>query len=164
MKILIISDSHNNQKLLRKQMTLDVNYEVVFHLGDYFGDLDENYDLIENKKYYHVPGIITLDYLSRNKFPWIKFELEGWKFLLVHDRNNVPNDLEDVNIVCFGHTHKPELYKEQNTIFINPGHSKKTYDRGFTASHIMLDLSPKEAIVEFLTYEGDVFNRINVTK
>ena len=120
--------------------------------------------MIEDRKYYHIPGIITPTYLSRNTFPWIKFQLEGWNFLLVHDRNNIPQDLSEVDVVCFGHTHQPEIYREQDVIFLNPGHSKNIYDRGSTASHIMMDLSPHEATIEFITYEGEIFNRVNVTK
>ena len=152
MKIIVVSDSHNNQKLLRTQMTINTNYEVIFHLGDYYGDLDDNYDLIESKKYFHVPGIVTTSYLSRNIFPWIKIQLESWNFLLIHDRYNVPKDLSGINFVCFGHTHKPEIFQERNVVFFNPGHSKKIFDRGNTASHIMINLTIDRAVIEFITY------------
>ncbi len=164
MKIIIISDTHNNQKMLRKQMSLDLDYEVIFHLGDYYNDLDENYDLLEGRKYFHIPGILTESYLSRNTFPWKKVNLENWIFLLVHNRYNVPKDLSGIDFVCFGHTHNPEIYKEGNTIFLNPGHSKKNYDRGNVASHIIMNLSKDSAEIKFITYEGKIFNQVNVSR
>ena len=74
-KILLISDTHNNQKLLRKVVSSVKNITHIFHLGDNYEDLDSNPDLTENIILHRVPGIYNSKYFSKNNF---KF------FLLYH--------------------------------------------------------------------------------
>ena len=64
-KIIVLSDTHRNQTLLRKVFSNEEELSHIFHLGDDYEDLDENSDLIEGKEVIKVPGIYHKGYLNK---------------------------------------------------------------------------------------------------
>lgn len=120
MKILIISDSHNNS-ILKLPLT---DYDYVIHCGDISSNDLDYLNIYDNIIY--VRG--NCDY---NNYDLTKvLNLNNKKIFITHGNlYNVKNDLEllinntinKYNIVCFGHTHKQLLLKKENTIYLNPG-------------------------------------------
>ncbi len=120
MKILIISDSHNNS-ILKLPLT---DYDYVIHCGDISSNDLDYLNIYDNIIY--VRG--NCDY---NNYDLTKvLNLNNKKIFITHGNlYNVKDDLEllinntinKYNIVCFGHTHKQLLLKKENTIYLNPG-------------------------------------------
>jgi len=42
-KVIVISDSHGNQKLLRQALENENDAQIIFHLGDFYNDLEDNF-------------------------------------------------------------------------------------------------------------------------
>ena len=52
----------------------------------------------------------------------LRFDLNGWQGLLVHDIADVPVELdEDVRLVITGHSHKPGIEWRGERLYLNPG-------------------------------------------
>lgn len=47
--------------------------------------------------------------------------INGFKIYVVHNKKDIPKDLEDINMVVFGHSHKYFDSYEDNVRFFNPG-------------------------------------------
>ena len=116
MKILILSDNH------MRDIKLKFNkYDYVIHCGDYGNcyDMLNNFTLVVrgNCDYEGPKEIIT--------------NINNKEVLITHgDMFNVKyhyNSLiyraieKKINVVFFGHTHRQDMFVEDNIIFINPG-------------------------------------------
>lgn len=117
MKILVLSDSHENE------IKLDLSkYDKVIHLGDY-GD---SYNLLKNNNVIIIKG--NCDTLGLNDE---LITVNNKKLLFTHgDKYRVKYDLNNLyyfglqskaNIVFFGHTHKKYYQKIGPITFVNPG-------------------------------------------
>lgn len=145
MKILIISDSHGEKDKV-ENILKEYKYDYFFFLGDGLNDISS---IVNNKNVFAVKG--NRDFLSL-KPHHLTVEIEGIKFMLVHGfYEHVKLGLgsllnkakkENVNCVCFGHTHKyfNEIIDEIQ--FLNPG--SLTNLRGGNSTFIMLDIIDKK--------------------
>ena len=50
-----------------------------------------------------------------------KETIEGVRFLMVHDRRDVPYDLNDVDVVVYGHSHQYYAEGQDGILWLNPG-------------------------------------------
>ncbi len=124
MKILIISDSHNN--------SLDninfKSYDYIIHCGDYGKSLNT---IIKNNIIF-VKG--NCDNFGNNESI---IYINDKKIYINHGNDyNVKYSYErliyralelNANIVLFGHTHKQIVFYEENILFINPGNYPSYY-------------------------------------
>ncbi len=140
-KILIISDTHGNKKIMRRVLEMENDVGIIFHLGDNYEDLNDNYDLTLNKEIHKVPGIFHKGYLDKSLPGILKIEKSDWHFLLVHNVEDVLNREIDVDFIFYGHTHHWKVQKMNSTFFINPGHMKDIHDKGRIASYCRLDFN-----------------------
>jgi len=117
MKILILSDSHY------RNLDIDISkYDYVIHCGDY-GD---NYEFLEMNNCLFVRG--NCDYQGPKE---IFTKILNRDVLILHgDYYNVKNTYNSLvykgierkaNFVFFGHTHRMDMFIEDNIVFINPG-------------------------------------------
>lgn len=119
MRTLIISDTHG---LLRPEVIEQIkSNDAVIHGGDFASKsiLDKIKALIKSDApLFAVRGNNdrTLTELPES----LEFELCGTKFFLVHNKKDVPKNV-DADIVIFGHSHK--YYKEtiNGQLWLNPG-------------------------------------------
>ena len=51
----------------------------------------------------------------------LRFEIEGVRFFLTHDKRDVSRRLEDVDVVIFGHSHKYYQETIDGRLWLNPG-------------------------------------------
>lgn len=52
----------------------------------------------------------------------MRFDIDGWQVLLVHDIADVPALVDDsVKLVVTGHSHKPLIDWRGDTLYLNPG-------------------------------------------
>tara|TARA_A100001015_G_C14987841_1_gene712390 strand:- start:62 stop:586 length:525 start_codon:yes stop_codon:yes gene_type:complete len=164
MKILLISDTHGNPKMIEAMCQIAPTFDLVIHLGDDYNDgslfLSQKIPLIR------VPGTWGQEYqdicIDNRRF---EFFLR-WKFFLTHtptkDANDLMDDInpslvlqqQDCDIFCHGHTHKPEIRKEGKVIILNPGHLKNINDRGFPASFSQIRLTEVHCHIQIVHFEN----------
>ncbi|WFD11599.1 metallophosphoesterase family protein [Tepidibacter hydrothermalis] len=118
MKIGIISDTHG---LLRDEVVQHLQgCEYIFHAGD-IGSEELLYDLQEIGHVYAVRGNV-----DREKWGYtLPFKVSGvidnLRFCMVHDKKDIPKNLENIDLIIYGHSHKYEDKEIQGVRYFNPG-------------------------------------------
>ena len=124
MKILIVSDNHQDASRLEELLDIHEDIDLWLHCGD-----SELY--IENKlwnSYKTVRG--NMDWESN--FPEVRVEqTPDFNIVVLHGHRHqvkITNDLmldeakkNNAKIVFYGHTHIAKVEKEKGVYFINPG-------------------------------------------
>lgn len=127
-RILVLSDSHSYfdkaLKIFEKEKP-----DIVIAAGDGIGDIDDLSYVHPEATYYMVKG--NCDFFERSHSEENIFEIEGKKFFLTHghlyDVKRSLNSIKEmakklkVNLVIFGHTHKPYIEYYEDEILFNPG-------------------------------------------
>lgn len=152
-QILIISDSHFMPKnVLERFINQFESLVAVIHCGDIYigyepGNLNIKYPLYickGNNDFADLPRILD-------------FEIAGKHFVITHGNMHqfaynpvsLKTLLDDypADIICFGHTHVPYLYQEENLTILNPGSLAlgRSYPRHNT--YVLLDIDTGE--IEF---------------
>lgn len=113
----VISDTHG---LLRPEVERILqSCDVVIHAGDF-----------DNQMVFHKLNIKRPLYAVRGnnddnwaeQLPFVRrFKLGDFQFLLTHDQEDIPLDLEDVQIIIFGHSHRYAQKQEHGRLWLNPG-------------------------------------------
>jgi len=163
-KIAIISDTHNNQKLLRKSLENESELDYIFHLGDYYDDLNNNYDLLKSRILIQVPGIYHQGYAEGTLPKKMEITIENWKFLLVHDIKDAKRSLAKNQIILYGHSHLPAFKRFESKLYLNPGHLKRAKDRGNDASYCLAELNKNEIQFYFKNPDGEIIKQYNVIR
>lgn len=146
MRILIVSDTHRENKnyfrLLEKLKPLD----MIIHCGDVEGT---EYTLTRSVECPVMMVAGNNDYF--NSLPKeLEFNIGQYKVLLVHGHNYYvymgPEMLKEearsrgVDIVMFGHTHKPYLSVENDLVTLNPGSLSYPRQEGRKPSYMLMEL------------------------
>lgn len=130
MKIGLIADTHDNLPKVERAIKVFNTKKVslVLHTGDYiapfsillFKKLKCEYLGVFGNNDGEREGLLKISGGCIRESPLI-IERNSKKIVLVHDLNKL--DLKDANcdLVIFGHTHKPEIKKNNSVLFINPG-------------------------------------------
>ena len=118
-RIAVLSDTHG---LLRREVVAEIqDCSSILHAGDIIreSDLDE----------LGLYGSLYAVFGNNDVFlPWacrlkgiLRFSIGGVRFLMTHERRNVPRDLADVDAVIFGHTHRYSEEHADGRLWLNPG-------------------------------------------
>ncbi|MGF0238966.1 metallophosphoesterase family protein [Rhodococcus sp. IEGM1300] len=120
MKVGVISDTHG---LLRPEALAALQgCERIIHAGD-IGSPDILEQLAAIAPLHVVRGNNDLEAPWAENLPdLLRFNLNGWQALLVHDIADVP-DLVDtpVKLVITGHSHTPRIEWRGDQLYLNPG-------------------------------------------
>jgi len=127
MKILVLSDSHGNIANM-VQAVEQSNPCMIFHLGDCWRDAEALHEHFPNLPLEQVPG--NCDF--RPDLPTEKLLfVEDSRVLLCHGHTyGVKSSLltagyaaeeQNLDLFCFGHTHRPLIDRRGKTWFVNPG-------------------------------------------
>ncbi|WP_124727054.1 metallophosphoesterase family protein [Staphylospora marina] len=122
MRVLIVSDSHGREELLR-QIVRREQADHVIHCGDFCTDRERLPD---------VPMTVVRGNCDWEPVPEEQlWEADGLRILVVHGhrhgvkRSPLPlrfRALEvGANVACFGHSHVPFCEKDGEVLLINPG-------------------------------------------
>ncbi|PYD03002.1 metallophosphoesterase [Pseudomonas syringae pv. maculicola] len=120
MKVGVISDTHG---LLRPEAIAALEgCEAIIHAGD-IGSQDIVEQLAAIAPLHIVRGNNDVDAgWAKPIADHLRFDIQGWQVLLVHDIADVPALLDDsVKLVVTGHSHKPLIEWRGNTLYLNPG-------------------------------------------
>ena len=118
-RVAVISDTHG---LLRREVVAELSdCTHILHAGDIIreSDLDElrllgSVYAVRGNNDVWQPGLQDLAGVLR-------FEIAGVKFLMTHDRHDVPRNLEGVQVVVTGHSHRYSETWPDGRLWLNPG-------------------------------------------
>ena len=141
-RVAVMADTHG---VLRPEVERILETcDVIVHAGDF-----------DNQMLYHKLNVDQPLYAVRgnNDRGWSgglgqvnRFEIGGVKFIMAHERVDIPSVLKDIQVVIFGHSHMYYQQEISGRLWLNPGSCG--YKR-FT-----LPLSMAVMTIEEGTYEG----------
>ncbi len=127
MRIVVVSDTHRRVKEIINNLD-NKSFDLLIHLGDYIKDAETIEDEL-NIEIVKVKG--NSDFREKHGEDEIIKNIKGKKILITHGHKyNVKFTFDNlyyraqelnVNLVLFGHTHKPFNEKIDNILFFNPG-------------------------------------------
>ena len=150
MKILVVSDTHRRHDNYFKALELEKPLDMVIHCGDAEGS---EY-LIEE-----AAGCPLLIVLGNNDFfsnlpREIETEIGGKKVLVTHGHNyyismgseqlKYEARSRGMDIVFFGHTHRPVVDREKDLIAVNPGSLSYPRQDWKRPSYVVMEGSAEE--------------------
>ena len=117
MRIAILSDTHG---LLRPAVAEQLKTaDVILHGGDI-----NRQSVVEEMQQYAPLYVV----LGNNDKAWaediphdLTVTLEGVTFYMVHNKKDLPADLDGVDVVVFGHSHKYVQEEKDGILWLNPG-------------------------------------------
>lgn len=117
--VAVISDTHG---LLRREVVRELqDCSHILHAGDIIreSDLDElrlygSIYAVRGNNDIWQPGLHDLAGVLR-------FTIAGVNFVMTHDRYDVPRNLEGVQAVIYGHSHRWEEDTVDGRLWLNPG-------------------------------------------
>lgn len=117
MKIGIISDTHG---LLRLEVLQSLEgSDVILHGGDI--NKQEILDRLEKiATVYVVRGNNDKEWAQNIPY-MLDLELEGYRIYMTHKKRDLPADTGMYDLVVYGHSHRYEENRQDNTIMLNPG-------------------------------------------
>lgn len=152
MRIGIVSDTHG---LLRPEaITALQGSDVILHAGD-LGKI-EILEALEKIAPVHairgnVDGHPSMAHIPET----LQVELGGLNFYLIHNIRELNFDpgKENIDVVLYGHSHKPELHEKNGVQYLNPGSAGP---RRFNLPIVLALLNTEEGLqkVEFVELIG----------
>ena len=117
MNLIILSDTHG---LLRPAvLELLTSADVILHAGDI------NSQAVVDKLSSFAPLYVVR---GNNDREWagdipndLTVTLEGVRFYMVHNKKDVPAELDSADVVVFGHSHKYSETQRGDVLWLNPG-------------------------------------------
>lgn len=128
MRVLVISDSHRNSRVIEKILYAQPTAIHVFFLGDLAGDIEDFEYIFPEKKFHVLSG--NCDYFSA--FPSSGIEKVGDKKIFYTHGHTLgvksstshllkTAKAQECDIALFGHTHIPLTLYEDGVWLVNPG-------------------------------------------
>ncbi len=111
MKILVVSDSHGDEKILKELVNTYPNMDYYLHAGDSGLDRDSLYPFESvkgNTDYYPFDELIRI------------YTPIGY-LLMKHKPSFTNEQIKDNKFLVNGHTHQYKFYIEGDKVFLNPG-------------------------------------------
>ena len=155
MKIAVISDTHN---LFRPEVREIISKcDGVVHAGDVNSKkvLDEiKASVGAEVPFYVVRGNNDREW-ARDLPKSAQFVLGNVKFFLVHDRKDVPKDLDKVQVVVYGHSHKYAEEMVEGRLWLNPGScGKRRFRSAVTMAILHLESEVCKEKMRFGDFSG----------
>lgn len=157
-KIMIVSDTHRRHVNLAEALYNEGKLDMLIHLGDIEGEEDIIRDLAKCPMIL-VPGnndFCAMEYREK------EIEIAGRKVLLTHGHYYyVSLDLQTIreesiargmDIVMFGHTHRPVISVEEDITLINPGSISYPRQDNQKPTYIIMRVDDHNAISFELKY------------
>jgi len=118
-RIAVLSDTHG---MLRREVVAEIrDCSHIIHAGD----IVKETDLDELRLYGSVYAVRGNNDVwqegLRNLAHGLRFEIGGVNFLMTHDRYDLPRNLEGVQTIIFGHTHRYSEVWQDGRLWLNPG-------------------------------------------
>jgi len=149
MRILVVSDTHRKNDVYLSIVEKSGPFDMVIHCGD-----------VEGSEYLirEAAGCPVQMVMGNNDFfsdlpREIEFQLGKYKIMVTHGHNyyvSMDNKIlkeeaksRGVDIVMYGHTHKPVVDYSGGIIALNPGSLTYPRQEGRKASYILMEIDDK---------------------
>ena len=149
MKVLIVSDTHGYDQNFEAVVDREAPIDALIHCGDIEGSEDYFEALVECPVYM-VRG--NNDFFSDLNGE-MEFELAGRRIFLTHGHyygvSMGPERILDegldrgVDLVMFGHTHRPLLMQESDITVLNPGSLSFPRQDGRKPTYLIMEIDEK---------------------
>lgn len=152
MKVLIVSDTHGKHRSLDRALEEAGKFDMFIHLGDVEGG-EEYINVVIDCEKHMVRG--NNDFFS--ELPQEEeFYIGKYRVFITHGHNYyVSLDTEclreegrarNVDIVMFGHTHRPFLEQSDGVTLLNPGSLSYPRQEGRKGSYMIMEIDEKGRI------------------
>jgi len=134
-KVVIISDTHG---MLRDKVKLECqNADWLIHAGD----VTDHRILEQLKDYAPVTVVRGNNDKTLSELPLVdNVQIDKIKFLVVHQKKDIPNNFEKADIVVYGHSHKFHDEQKDGVLYLNPGScGKRRFGLPITMVIMMID-------------------------
>ncbi len=140
----VMSDTHGNLPLMFRAadlLTGRFGAEVLVHLGD---DWEDGAALAAaGRTVWAVPGLWCEAYRSW-RVPNARCEtVDGVVLAFAHDTRDLARVRAGALVLLTGHTHEAEIRLAEGVLHMNPGHLKRSRDRGEDASFGVVEITPE---------------------
>lgn len=146
MKILIVSDTHGRHANLEAVLEREGAIDLLLHLGDVEGEEHYIENLLDCPCHIIAGNNDMFSYLSKEK----EIRVGNYQVWMTHGHNYYVSmsaqKLRDaakarsVDIVMYGHTHKPYIDTESLPMVINPGSISYPRQEGRMPSYIVMQI------------------------
>lgn len=146
-RIMIVSDTHRRHGNLAEAIYNEEHLDMLIHLGDVEGEEEVIKSIAGCETIFIAGNNDFFSPLDREK----EIELGGKKIWLTHGHNYyVSLDLKVIeqeavargmDIVMFGHTHRPVIIVEDNITLINPGSISYPRQADGIPTYIILEIN-----------------------
>lgn len=158
MRVLVISDTHGVHKNLDRVLEKERPYDLVIHLGDIEGD-EDYLEAAADCPVAAVRG--NNDYFSNLPQEQL-VEVAGKKILLTHGHyyyvvaglEHLAREAQGrgVDMVMFGHIHRPVVRQEGDLTILNPGSLSYPRQEDRKPSYIVMEIQPHGELEIFLKF------------
>lgn len=133
-KIAIISDTHN--VLSEKVISKIVGCDLIIHAGDITSsNILKKLETIATTISVKGNNDFQLDLPLSNVIL-----VEDIKLYITHRYCDVPQNLKDITIVIFGHSHRYECYQKEGIQYLNPGGcGRRRFSLPLTMAYVYVD-------------------------
>lgn len=146
MKILIVSDTHGRHYNLKRVLDQVSPIDLLLHLGDVEGGEEEILEMAKCRTEMVAGNNDFFSGLEREK----ELQIGPYQVLLTHGHyyyvstgiGEIRKEAEGrgIDIVMFGHTHRPIIDYGKHVIVLNPGSLSFPRQEGRKPSYIMMEL------------------------
>lgn len=146
MRVLIVSDTHGAHRNLNRALEEAGAIDMFIHLGDVEGGEDYINGLVTCEKHIVRGNNDFFSELPKEE----EFRIGPKKVFITHGHNYYvsldPQQVKDegrarnVDIVMFGHTHRPYLDRDQDITVLNPGSLSYPRQEGRKGSYMIMEL------------------------
>lgn len=136
MKILVVSDSHGDEKILKELINEYPNMDYYLHAGDSGLDRDTLYPFESvkgNTDYYPFDELIRI------------YTPIGY-LLMKHKPNFTGEQIENNKFLINGHTHQYSFYIDRSKVFLNPGSTSLPRD-GTRGTYMIMDINDSKTSI-----------------
>lgn len=158
MKVLIVSDTHKKQENLIKVLEQEKQIDLLIHLGDVEGQEEEIAHMADCPVEMVAGNNDFFSDLEREK----EIEIGRYRVLITHGHYYyVSAGVEDIkkeaagrsmDVVMFGHTHRPLLDSSRGIIALNPGSISYPRQEGRYPSYAIMELDEKGEAHFYIKY------------
>ena len=148
MKVLIVSDTHRKNNNYLRALEQVTPVDLVIHCGD----IEGSEYLIGESAGCPVTMVMGNNDFFSNLPREAELEIEQYRVWVTHGHNycvSAGNEMlkeearaRGVNMVIYGHTHRPVIEVEDDLITLNPGSLAYPRQEGKSPSYILMETKP----------------------
>ena len=158
MKILILGDTHAQDDIFLRILSVEKDYDVLLHTGDFEGS-ELVYRELSDTPLYYVAG--NNDFFTDAPYERV-IELETCRIFMTHGhRYELEKGYAGVckaalrhkaSIAVFGHSHMPVAEYSKGVLMLNPGSTAWPRQENRMASYIVLTVESGRAVSYEIRY------------